>query len=147
MSGHPEQSVGNIQIFKYFLQIIFIFLFAVKKIMNNIHILIGSRLGLWILFVFVFIQEKNIRYTPNSPIEEKKKNKERRFFSLNVNLITSMKNFKQKKGFDIVSTIFRLVSSSNLFFDYFLNILIHIHETRCQEWYSYCTFIEYIFCK
>ena len=43
------QVVANIRIFKYIceysLQIIFIFVFTVKKILNNIHIRILSRLG------------------------------------------------------------------------------------------------------
>ena len=39
-------------------QIIFIFIFAVQKISNNIHICIHSRQELWILFVFVIVQEK-----------------------------------------------------------------------------------------
>ena len=47
---NDKQSVANIQILEYFheysLPIIFIFVYAVKKITNNIHIRIRSRLGL-----------------------------------------------------------------------------------------------------
>ena len=50
MLDESRQCVANIRIFEYIreysLQIIFIFVFAIKKITNNIHIRIRSRLGL-----------------------------------------------------------------------------------------------------
>ena len=47
---------------------------------NIIHICICSRQGLWIIFVFVFVQEKNICCTPNSPIIVKIQRKNEYFF-------------------------------------------------------------------
>ena len=59
-----SQSVANIRIFEYIceysLQIILLFLFAVKKIVNNICIGIRSRVGWWIFFVFVSMPETKI---------------------------------------------------------------------------------------
>ena len=109
----------SIQIFKYIceysLQIIFMFVFAIQKNLNNIHICIRSTLGSWIIFVFIFDQERNIFATLQN--SNYSKNKERRTFSLNISLYYQYG--KLQKGFDILSTIFRLLGSSKLGFDYF----------------------------
>ena len=97
--------------------------------MNNIHTRICSRLGLWLLFVFIFVLEKNICYTPKSP--DIVKNKARRSISSNIepnhqygklqngfDIYIYHQYGKLQKGFDIY-IIFRLVGSSNLGFDYF----------------------------
>ena len=119
-----KQSVANICIFKYICehssQIIFLFVFTVKKILINIHIRIRRRLRLWIIFSFVFVQEKTICFTTNLPIWWRKKV---RFFFLIFNLISIMKSYK--KVLDILLLISRLVGSSNLRF-YYIQICKYI---------------------
>ena len=132
---HTQQSVANIQIFeyihKYSLQIIFILVFAVKKITNIIHIC--SRLGIWILFVFVFVQEKNICYTPIYLLKEEEKKEWRIFFYIYLN----QQSGKLQNVFDIISTIFRLVGSTNLGLDYFLILeYIQMFKYICEYFYE-----------
>ena len=74
--------------------------------------------------------KKIICYTPNSP-DIVKKTKQGGVFHQIFNLINSMESYK--KGFDIISTIFRLVGSRNLGFDNFqkfehIRIFEFIHE-------------------
>ena len=73
--------------------------------MNIIHICICSG------------GKKTFHYTPNSPGIVQ--NKTKRSFSLNILLNQQYGKLKQKKKFVFVSTIFRLVGSSNLGLDYF----------------------------
>ena len=84
--------------------------------MYNIHVRICIRLRSWVLFVFVFVQENNNLLHSKFTRYSKKTNQEGVVLQI-FKLISSMES--NKKSFDILSTILRLVGSSNLGINYF----------------------------